>query len=89
MDKYVEHIDKYNFLSLHFPVPLSSIASFAKVNNLSINLYGIEDGKKVIYPLRVSQAVVPDRHVNLLLYECNSVQNYSTMTNFSRLVSGQ
>ena len=58
MDKYVEHIDKYDFSSLHFPGPLSSIGSFDKANNLSINVYGIEDGKNVIYPLRVSQAVV-------------------------------
>ena len=43
MDNYVEHIDKYDFSSLRFPVPLFSIASFAKANNLSINVYGIED----------------------------------------------
>ena len=52
MDKYVEHVTKYDFSSLRFPVPLSSIGSFATANNLSINIYGIEDGKKVIYPLR-------------------------------------
>ena len=49
MDKYVEHVNKYDFPSLHFPVPLFSIGSFATANNLSINVYGIEDGKKVIY----------------------------------------
>ena len=29
MSKYVEHIDKYDFSSLRFPMPLSSIDSFA------------------------------------------------------------
>ena len=89
MDKYVEHIDQYDFTSLPFPVPLSSIGSFAEVNNLSIDVYVIEDDEKVIYPLRVSQTVVSDRHVDLLLYECNSIQHYTTIKNFSRLVSGQ
>ena len=86
MENYVEHTDTYDFSSLRFPVSLSSIASFAKANN--INVYGIDDDQKVIYPLRVLQAVVTDRHVDLLLYECNSVQHYTTIKNFSSLVSG-
>ena len=89
MDKYVEHVNKYDFPSLRFPVPLSSIASFAKANNLSINVYGIEDDKKVIYPLCVSQAVVPGRYVDLLLYERNSTRHYTNIKNFRRLVSSQ
>ena len=40
----MEHVNKYDFSSLRFPVPLSSIASFAASDNLSINVYGIEDG---------------------------------------------
>ena len=39
MSKYVEHINKFDFSSLRFPVPLSFIASFATANNLSINVY--------------------------------------------------
>ena len=62
MGKYVRQLTKYDLSTLRFPVPLSSIGSFATANNLSINVYGIEDGKKVVYPLRVSQTVVPDRH---------------------------
>ena len=89
MDKYVEHVNKYDFSSLRFPVPPSSIASFAKANNLSINLYGIEDDKNVIYPICVSQAIVSDRHVDLLLYKCNGIQHYTTIKNFSKLVSSQ
>ena len=72
-----------------FPVSLSSIASFTSKNNLSINVYGVEDEKKVIYPLRVTGAVVPDRHVDSLLHERNGVHHYSSIKNFSRLISGQ
>ena len=77
----MEHVDKYDFSSLRFPVPLSPIGSFAAANNLSINVYGIEDGKKVTYPHRVSQAVVSGRNVDLLLIECNDVQHYATIKN--------
>ena len=50
MSAYEEHANKYDFSPLRFPVPLSSIGSFAKANNLSTNVYGVENDKKVIYP---------------------------------------
>ena len=89
MNTYEEHVNKYGFSSLRFPILLSNIDSFAKANTLSINVYGVEYDEKVIYPLRVLQTVVPDRHVDLLLYECNSIQHYTTIKKFSRLVSSQ
>ena len=42
--QYTEHESKYQFSSLHFPVPLS----FATANNISINVYGVDDDKKVL-----------------------------------------
>ena len=49
----------------------------------------IEDGRKVIYPLRVSDAVIPGKHVDLLLHKMGEIQHYSTLKDFSRLISGQ
>ena len=80
MSTYQDHVSKYDFYSLRFPVAISSIGSFAVKNNLSINVYGIDNDKKVIYPLRVTEIVVPGRHVDLLLYECNDIQLYTTKT---------
>ena len=87
MSQYTEHISKYNFSSLHFPVLLSSVGSFATANNMSIDVYGVDDDKKVIYPLPVSTTLVPDIHVDLLLFERNGIQFYTTIRNFGRLVS--
>ena len=56
---------------------------------MSINVYGVDDDKKVIYPLRVSSTLVPDRHVDLLLFERNGIQHFPTIRNFSRLASSQ
>ena len=88
-DNNVQCASEYDFSSLCFPVPLSSISSFATKNNLSINVYGVADEKKVIYPLRVTDAVVPERHVDLLLHESSGIQHYFTIKNFIRLISGQ
>ena len=89
MDNYVQYASEYDFSSLCIPIPLSSAASFATKNNLSINVYGVANEKKVIYPLCVTNAVVPERHVYLLLHELGGIQHYSTIKNFSRLISGQ
>ena len=89
ISQYTEHVGKYDFSSLHFPVPLSSGGSFATTNNMSINVHGVDDDKKVTYPLLVSSTLVPDRHVDLLLLERNGIQHYATIGNFSRLVSSQ
>ena len=75
MSQYTEHVGKYDFTSLHFPVPLSSVGSFATTNNMSINGYGVDDIKKVIYPLRVLSTLIPDRHFDLLFFECNGIQH--------------
>ena len=87
--RYTEHVVKYDSSFLSFPVPLSSIGSFASANNMYINVCGVDDDKKVIYPLRVSPTLVPDRHVNLLLSARNGIQHYTTIRNISRLVSSQ
>ena len=89
MSQNTEHVGKYDFSSLHFPAPLSSVGSFATTNNMSINMYGVDGDKKVIYPLRVSFTLVPDRHIDLLLFERNGIQHYTTIRNFSRLLSSQ
>ena len=89
MIQYTEHLDKYDFSSLHFPFPLSSVGPFATTNNMSINVYGVDDYKKVIYPFRISSTLVPDRHVDLLLFEGYGIQQYTTIRNLSRLVGSQ
>ena len=85
---YVEHTGKYHFSSLPFPVPLQAVGPFALRNNMSINVYGVDDDNEVIYPLRVSSTLVPERHVDLLLFG-HGVQHYTTIRDFSRLVVRQ
>ena len=52
--KYV----KYDFSSFPFPVPLQAVGSFALRNNMSINIYGVDDDNEVIFLLRVSSTLV-------------------------------
>ena len=47
---------------------------------MSINVYGVDDDKKVIYPFCVLSTLVPDRHVDLLLFERNAIHHYTTIS---------
>ena len=89
MENYLPYVNLYDFSNLNYPVPLSSIAPFTKKNNISINVYAVEDGKRIIFPLCVTDKPVDGKHVDLLMHESNEIQHYSTIRNFSRLVSGQ
>ena len=89
--KYVQHIGKYDFSSLHLPTPLQAFGPFVLRNNMPSNVYEVDDnevddGNEVIYPLRVSSTLVPNWHLDLLLFERDGVQHYTT---FSRLVGRQ
>ena len=42
-----------------------------------------------IFTLRVSSTLIPDRNVELLMFERDGVQHYATISNFSRLVGRQ
>ena len=43
----------------------------------------------MIYQLGVSSTLVPDRHVDLLLFQGSGIQHYTTIRSFSRLASSQ
>ena len=89
MENYLPFVEMYVFTNLVFAVFLSSAAPFAAKNGLSINVYDVEDGKRGIFTLHVSDNIVDGRHVDLLLHEMGGIQHYYTIRNFSRLISGQ
>ena len=53
---------------------------FVSANSMSIDVYRVDDDKKVIYPLCVSSTLVTDRH---------GIHHYTIIRNFSRLVGSQ
>ena len=89
---YTKYEQEYVYDGLKFPVSLNQIKIFENKNNVSINVYGVEDSKEggdgCIYPLKVVQCE-KEKHANLLLTEQNGQMHYSTISHFSRLVGSQ
>ncbi|XP_043264093.1 uncharacterized protein LOC122404229 [Colletes gigas] len=84
---YPHYTTVLNIQDIEFPMTLNQIKKFEHVNNISINVYTIEN-KKVL-PIRVADKKM-ERHVNLLYLEgANGVGHFAWIKNLSRLVSTQ
>ena len=67
---YKEYEKKFNLQGISFPMALKDIPKFERRNNVSISVYGYQDGKDdqvgFMYPLKVSMEA-NERYVELLL----------------------
>lgn len=93
--KYISHKNKLNFSNISFPVKLKDVHKFEKLNDISINVFGLEyDSEsrknKVIGPLHFTKCRKPT-HINLLYITNvnNNINHYCYIKNLSRLVSNQ
>ncbi|XP_018404863.1 PREDICTED: uncharacterized protein LOC108781408 [Cyphomyrmex costatus] len=82
---YPHYSKVLNFADIEFPVTLKDVAKFERSNDISINVYGIEDGN--VFPLRLTDCK-RDRHVNLL-YVQDGDGHFVCIKHLSRLVSAQ
>ncbi|KMQ83109.1 hypothetical protein RF55_20902 [Lasius niger] len=83
---YPHYTTVLNLQNIEFPVTINQIKKFEVANNISINVYSIENG---IIPIHLSEQK-KDRHVNLLyVQDNNSVGHFAWIKNLSWLVSSQ
>lgn len=92
---YVPYANALNFDGLQFPMSVSNISRFERLNpEFSIHVYGFDEKSKLINVIRLAKSM-RRHHVNLLLL-CESKYNqsetkwhYCWIKNFSRLMSSQ
>ncbi|XP_029171381.1 uncharacterized protein LOC114940804, partial [Nylanderia fulva] len=82
---YPHYITVLNLQDIEFPVTVNQIKKFELANDISVNVYIIEN--KNIVPLRLS-GKKKDRHVNLLYVE-DEHGHFACIKNLSRLVNSQ
>jgi len=83
----LEKKSKLNFKCIDFPTPIKQIKIFEKINNVSINIFGIDD-KGEIYPVHLNNDE-KEKHFDLLLITNGDTSHYCYIKNFSRLVRSQ
>src|SRR6201990_2988539 len=75
----------YNWKGIKFPVQLKQINKFENQNDVSINVFGLDE-KEILYPLKITK-VVKTKHVNLLLISDNENTHYLLMKHLSPFIN--
>lgn len=87
---YKKYETQFNLQGTSFPMPLFDIPKFERHNDVSISVYGCQNGKDdqegFVYPLKVSKEVNA-RHVDLLLNDDSN--HYCYVKDFAKLVGSQ
>jgi hypothetical protein len=87
VDNLTQYEDRYNWDMIDFPTPLNKIKYFERVNNISINVFALDEENKV-FSLKVCDEELED-HRDLLLIQHEETTHYCLITNFDRLVHPQ
>ena len=77
---YTQFLEEYDFSKCHGMVTLKDISWFEKRNNITVNVYSLDNDNKTIIPIKVSKKRV--KYVELFLYK----EHYYCITSFSRFV---
>ncbi|KAL6418908.1 hypothetical protein ACFW04_014170 [Cataglyphis niger] len=86
---YPHYTTVLNLQNIEFPVIVNQIKNFERVNDISINVYCLEE--KNIVPIRLSE-LKRDKYINLFYVQDprdNNVGHFAWIKNLSRLVSSQ
>lgn len=78
---------KYNFNCIQYPTRLKDISIFEKVNNVSINIFGLHKRDQV-YPLKICKSRLRD-HRNLLILNKNNQYHFVYIKSLNRLICNQ
>jgi len=92
-----KYVTAYDFSMIQYPINIADITQFEHVNNISINLFALDD-KNVVFPVKVVRNELEDHRDLLILRDnCNNFKkvddlsdvHFSYIKNFNRLVKRQ
>ncbi|CAC5357663.1 unnamed protein product [Mytilus coruscus] len=81
---YMKYEDSLNLTGIDFPVSLPKFEKFEKQNNLSINVFGWEDGE--IFPLYMTKMSNGSNEIDLLYLSDGKYSHYCWIKNLSRFL---
>jgi len=84
---FLEKSSGLNFKCIDYPTPVKQIKIFDRVNNVSVNVFGLND-KNFIFPLYVN-SIEKKNHFDLFLFGNDKTLQYYYINNFSRLIRSQ
>ena len=84
-EHYIPYETEINMNGITYPVAVKDVPKFEKENDISVNVFGYEDG---YYPLYISRNQ-KEKHVNLLLIEKGGKTHYCLITDLNKMLHSQ
>ncbi len=85
--KILEKKSGLNFHCIDFPTPVKQIKSFERLNNVSVNVFSL-DNKNVVFPLYMNN-FESKNHFDLLLINNGITSHYCFINDFCKLIRSQ
>lgn len=86
---YPDYRDHLNFDGINFPMEFNKITKFENQNNISINVFGLnQSNTKIVGPLHHTKKR-KDQHINILYYVYRKKKHFIWIKDLSRLVRSQ
>ncbi|XP_046395764.1 uncharacterized protein LOC124163026 [Ischnura elegans] len=82
-----EFRNAYNWDCIKYPVDPKDIIKFERMNNISINLFGLDE-KNNVYPMKIVDEELDD-HRDLLYITNDKTGHYCWVKNFNKLIKSQ
>ena len=82
---YDQHETKLSMTGIAYPVAVKDVPKFEKQNDISVNVFGYEEG---YYPLYISKNE-KERHVNLLLTDKGGKTHHCLITDLNKMLHSQ
>ena len=86
LSHYKPYLHELRTDGINMPMKLEDITKFEKLNDLSINVYCIEEHGENVNPLRISKSNT-SHPINLLLIIGRDHEHYTYISNFDRLLA--
>ena len=83
VSKYKDYESTLDWSGILFPTPLTDVPKFEKKNNISVNVFGFENGE--VFPLLITKNSF-ETHINLLLISDGTRRHFCLIKNMSRLL---
>ena len=83
--KYEKFLPELNTKGIEMPMKLDDITKFERLNNLCINVYGVEEHGSTVSPLHISPTPT-EKPINLLLIIGKERDHYTTIKSLNRLL---
>ena len=82
---YLPYENQLNMTGIKYPVHPSSVTQFERQNNISVNVFGFEEGTP--FPLYISKQYDARRHIDLLYVSLDGSSHWCLIKHFDRFMN--